>query len=101
MSKQSKIRLEKKIIREVANKAAKRRELRKVKNDPNVSIEDKMQNIAAFAKLGRKSSACRLSRRCWKTGRSRGVYRKLGLCRNMIRIHVTQGDVPGVKVASW
>ena len=35
------------------------------------------------------------------SGRSRGVYRKFGLGRNMLRKATMNGDVPGLRKASW
>ncbi len=81
--------------------AKKRAELRLVKNDPNVSMEEKMAANEQLQKLPRDSVACRIRRSCWKTRRPRGVYRTVGMCRNMFRIHAMQGDIPGIHKASW
>ncbi|HIH2763480.1 MAG TPA: uS14 family ribosomal protein [Candidatus Azoamicus sp.] len=48
-------------------------------------------------KLPKDSSKCRLRNRCWKTGRGNGVYRSIGLCRNMFRYHAMRGDIPGIE----
>lgn len=81
--------------------ATKRAELRLVKNDPNVSMDEKLAANEALQKLPRDSAECRRRRRCWKTGRAHGVYRTVGMCRNMFRIHAMQGDIPGIHKASW
>nr|YP_005090066.1 30S ribosomal protein S14 [Fucus vesiculosus]AVZ00586.1 30S ribosomal protein S14 [Fucus spiralis]CAX12446.1 30S ribosomal protein S14 [Fucus vesiculosus] len=52
-------------------------------------------------KLPRNSSRIRLRNRCWRTGRSRGVYRDFGLCRHMIREMAHNCLLPGVRKASW
>lgn len=52
-------------------------------------------------KMPRDSSYTRLSNRCKITGRSRGVYRFIGLCRNMFRYYAMKGDIPGIKKSSW
>jgi len=44
---------------------------------------------------------CRRVRRCTLCGRSRGVYRKFGICRICFRNLASQGMIPGVKKASW
>lgn len=79
----------------------KRKELRAVKNDPGATFEEKMAANAAFSKIPRDSADCRGRRRCWKTGRAHGVYRFVGMCRNMFRIYAMQGDIPGIHKASW
>lgn len=101
MSKQCMVRREEQ--RDKFNKkfAKKRAELRSIKNDPGVTLEEKMAVIQAFAKLPRDSAAVRGRRRCWKTGRAHGVYRAVGMCRNMFRIHAMQGDIPGIHKDSW
>ena len=43
----------------------------------------------------------RLRNRCGLTGRPHGYFRKFGLSRNKLRERVMQGDVPGVRKASW
>jgi len=39
--------------------------------------------------------------RCSKCGRSRGYYRKFGVCRICFRELALQGQIPGVVKASW
>ncbi|CAM9619161.1 unnamed protein product, partial [Pylaiella littoralis] len=48
-------------------------------------------------KQPRNSSRIRLRNRCWRTGRSRGVYRDFGLCRHMIREMAHNCLLPGVR----
>ena len=45
--------------------------------------------------------ASRRVRRCNLCGRSRGVYRKFGICRVCFRSLASQGMIPGIKKASW
>lgn len=58
-------------------------------------------NLAALKMLPRNSSRTRLRRLCKLTGRSRGVYRKFGISRIMIRELADQGMIPGLKKSSW
>lgn len=58
-------------------------------------------DYAALAKLPRNSSKVRLRRMCALTGRSRGVYRKFGISRIMLRQLAHEGKIPGMKKASW
>jgi len=39
--------------------------------------------------------------RCSRCGRSRGYFRDFGLCRICFRELALQGDLPGIKKASW
>ena len=81
--------------------AEKRSELRKRLKDPEVSMEEKEQIQAAFAKLPRNSCPTRLTRRCRVTGRSRAVYRKFGVSRIMLRDMGLRGELPGLRKSSW
>jgi small subunit ribosomal protein S14 len=60
-----------------------------------------MEAVIKLQKLPRDSSPCRERNRCALSGRSRGVYSKFGLGRNMLRKATMNGDVPGLRKASW
>ncbi len=79
----------------------KRNFLRKIINDVTVSMEEKESAQEKMQKLPRDSASFRLRNRCWQTGRPRGVYRFVGLCRNMFRIQAMFGNIPGLRKASW
>lgn len=79
----------------------KRKSLRKIINDISASMLAKELAQKEIQKLPKDSARCRLRNRCWKTGRSRGVYKFVGLCRNMFRYHAMRGDIPGIRKASW
>ena len=81
--------------------AARRTELRKILKDPHASSEDKMKAQENMQKLPRDSCAVRYRNRCKITGRSRGVYRRFGISRSVLRELVLNGDVPGVTKSSW
>jgi small subunit ribosomal protein S14 len=85
----------------IAKYAEKRAVLRKRLNDRNVSIEEKMEIQAAFAKMPRNSSPNRLNRRCAISGRSRGYYRKFGISRIAFRELALKGQLPGIRKSSW
>ena len=73
-----------------------RQELIKVNDfDEKLSIQAKLQ------KLPKNSSGTRIRRRCWKTGRSRGVFKHFGLCRHLLREMNNNGYLPGTIKASW
>lgn len=52
-------------------------------------------------KLPRDSSPVRQNNRCMLTGRGRGYIRKFGVSRLVFREKALQGEIPGVKKASW
>lgn len=100
MAKQSMIQREKKREKLVEKYSEKRKALlidfKKADN-----FMDQMEIHKKIEKLPRNSAKIRLRNRCWKTGRSRGVYRDFGLCRHMIREMAHNCILPGVRKASW
>jgi small subunit ribosomal protein S14 len=101
MAKQSLIQRELKREKIVKQFAERRAELKRIMSDSNASPEERMEARQKFNSLPRNSSPCRLMNRCRLTGRPHGYYRKFGLSRSMLRIHTMNGDVPGVRKASW
>lgn len=85
----------------VAKYAAKRKQLKATLSNPRASDEERWAAQQQFQKLPRDASPARQRQRCALTGRSRGVYRKFGLCRNKLREAAMRGDVPGLVKASW
>ncbi len=101
MAKLSQVLRDQRRMKLIAKHAAKRAELRKRLNDPNVSMEEKFEIQQAFAKLPRNSCPTRLKRRCAVTGRPRGFYRKFGISRIAFREMALRGQLPGVRKSSW
>lgn len=101
MAKTSMIERELKRAKTVAKFAAKREELKAKSVDMSLSYDDRMDAIDKLSKLPRNASPVRQQRRCKLTGRPHAVYRKFGLSRNMLRLYAMQGDVPGLRKASW
>jgi small subunit ribosomal protein S14 len=61
-----------------------------------------MASKAKFAKMKREPKfSTRKVNRCQITGRARGVYRKFGVSRIVLRELALQGMVPGMRKASW
>jgi small subunit ribosomal protein S14 len=81
--------------------AKKRAELQAVIDNAKVSDEDRFAARQKLQQLPRNSSPTRLRNRCKLTGRPRGVFRKFGLGRNMLREIAMRGEIPGVVKASW
>lgn len=101
MAKKSMINRELKREKTVAKYATKRAELKAVIANGTASDEERMDATLKLQALPRNASPVRLRNRCGLTGRPHGYFRKFGLSRNMLRLMVMQGDVPGVVKASW
>ncbi len=86
----------------MAEKYANRRlKLKKIADDKNASPEERFNATLKLAELPRNSARVRIRNRCKVTGRSRGVYRKFGLCRNELRNMASFGEIPGLVKSSW
>lgn len=101
MAKMSMINRELKREKMVAKYAEKRAALKAIINDSKATDEERLDAMLALQALPRNSSPVRLRNRCGLTGRPHGYFRKFGLSRNKLRERVMQGDVPGVRKASW
>nr|WAM64055.1 30S ribosomal protein S14 [Ishige okamurae] len=100
MAKKAMIERENKRIRLVSKYREKRRSLLdEFKRANTFSIQ--MEIHRKIERLPKNSSKIRLRNRCWRTGRSRGVYRDFGLCRHMIREMGHTGTLPGIRKSSW
>ena len=101
MAKTSMVNREVKRAKLAKKFAAKREELKKIVSSESASYEEKMDAAVKLQKLPRDSSPSRQTTRCALTGRPRAVYSKFGLGRNMLRKATMNGDVPGLRKASW
>ena len=81
--------------------AKKREELEAILNNPKASEEVRFAARLKIQQLPRNANPTRLRNRCALTGRSRGYFRKFGLCRNKLREYAMRGEVPGIVKASW
>jgi len=101
MAKLAQINREDKRRKMVKKYAAKRAELKAIIQDVKRDDDERMDARQKLQSLPRNASESRLRNRCQLTGRPRGVFRKFGLCRNMIREIAMKGEIPGVVKASW
>ena len=101
MAKKSMIERQKKRERMVAKYASKRAALNETINDQSKPMEERFKATLKLAELPRNSSATRIRNRCEITGRARGYYRKLKMCRNQLRELASQGLIPGMVKSSW
>ena len=101
MAKKSVVNRERRRMKTVARYAAKRAELKAIIKSVSVSDEERMLAVERLQKLPRDASPVRLRNRCRVTGRPHGFYRKFGLSRNKLRKAAMNGEVPGLRKASW
>ncbi|MBN8531587.1 MAG: 30S ribosomal protein S14 [Alphaproteobacteria bacterium] len=80
---------------------ARRAKLKAIIYDRDTSMEERFAAQLKLAALPRNASTTRIRNRCELTGRPRGYYRKLRLCRNMLRELASLGQIPGMIKASW
>ena len=85
----------------VARYAEKRKRLKGVASDLTKPSEERFAARLKLAQLPRNSAPSRVRNRCELTGRARGYYRKLRVCRNMLRDLASQGLIPGMTKSSW
>lgn len=88
-------------VRLVVKYSGVRTKLRSIVCDMSSSFEEKQKASFSLQKLPRDSNKCRLRNRCFETGRGKGVYSYVGLCRNMFRYYAMRGDAPGMRKSSW
>ena len=101
MAKQSSVNKNNRRKKMVAQYAAKRKALKAVAEDQTKRAEERFAARLKLSQLPRNSSATRIRNRCELTGRARGYYRKLKVCRNMLRELASQGLIPGMVKSSW
>jgi small subunit ribosomal protein S14 len=101
MAKQSSVNKNNRRRKLVGQYAAKRKKLKAVASDQSKPAEERFAARLKLAQLPRNSSATRVRNRCELTGRARGYYRKLRVCRNMLRELASQGLIPGMVKSSW
>jgi small subunit ribosomal protein S14 len=81
--------------------APKRKRLKAVANDLKKTPEERFAARLKLAEMPRNGSKVRVRNRCEITGRPRGNYRKLRMCRNQLRELASQGRIPGMTKSSW
>ena len=101
MAKKSMLERERKRQKLVTRYAAKRAALKKVILSVHSSDEEREAAQVKLQKLPRDASPTRQRNRCSITGRPHGYYRKFGLARNKLRSATMDGEIPGLRKASW
>ncbi|MEO1719117.1 MAG: 30S ribosomal protein S14 [Pseudomonadota bacterium] len=79
----------------------KRNRLKAIINDRDKPMEERFAAQLKLAEIPRNASRTRVRNRCEITGRPRGYYRKLQMCRNQLRELALNGRIPGMTKSSW
>lgn len=101
MAKTSVVNRNKKRERMAEKYRRRRAELKKLWLSPGASAKSRESAFVVLQKLPRDSSPVRARNRCAFTGRPRGVYRRFGISRTMLREMAMNGEMPGVVKSSW
>ena len=101
MAKASAINKNNKRIKLTEKFQKKRKSLKKIIMDKNISFEERFKAQQTLSKLPRNSSKTRIMNRCQITGRPHAVYRKLKISRIALRQLGLQGKIPGMVKSSW
>ena len=101
MAKTSSVEKNNRRRRLVAQHTAKRKRLKEIANDLTKPAEERFAARIKLAEMPRNGAPTRIRNRCEITGRARGYYRKLRMCRNQLRELASQGLIPGMVKSSW
>jgi len=101
MAKKSKIVKNEQRKRIVARYAHRRRELLAIIKDPDRSWDDKDAARRELNRMPRDASPTRVRSRGGTTGRPRGVLTQFELDRIAFRTKALNGELPGIRKASW
>jgi small subunit ribosomal protein S14 len=101
MAKKSSTEKNKRRIGLVKRYAKKRVALKETANNLSLPPEDRFAARLKLAELPRNSSPTRIRNRCELTGRARGNYRKVRMCRIKLRELASYGLIPGMVKSSW
>ena len=101
MAKKSSIEKNNRRKRMTKNAAPQRAKLKAIIADKTRPMEERFAATLKLAQMPRNSSATRIRNRCELTGRARGNYRKLKMCRIKLRELASHGQIPGMVKSSW
>jgi small subunit ribosomal protein S14 len=101
MAKTSSIQRNLKRVKLAAKYADQRKKLKAIVRSETASAAQKDNANRKLQSLPRNASPVRIRNRCQLTGRARGYVRRFGLSRIAFREMALQGNIPGVRKASW
>ena len=85
----------------VARHAERRAELKRIIRSPETTVALRIQAQAELSRQPRDASPVRVRNRDAVDGRPRGHLRKFGLSRVRVRELAHDGQLPGIRKASW
>jgi small subunit ribosomal protein S14 len=85
----------------VARYAERRAELKRIIRSPGSTFEQRLAAQSELNRQPRDASPVRLRNRDAVDGRPRGHLRKFGLSRVRMRELAHEGQLPGIRKASW
>ena len=85
----------------VARYAERRAELKRIIRAPGSTFEQRLAAQRALARQPRDASPVRLKKPRCRRRTPRGHLRKFGLSRVRVREMAHQGQLPGIRKASW
>ncbi len=101
MAKVSAVERNKKRMRMARKHANRRARLKETIMNRETPAEERFEAVLKLSEVPRNSARNRIRLRCELTGRSRGNYRKLKMCRVMLRELANRGQIPGMVKSSW
>jgi small subunit ribosomal protein S14 len=101
MAKKSSVENNKHREKLVKQYAARRKKLKAIANDRNLSAEERFAARLKLAELPRNSSAVRVRNRCEVSGRPRAFIGKMKMSRIAVRDLGSRGQIPGLVKSSW
>lgn len=101
MAKRSKIVKNEQRVATVAHYAERRAALKETIRRPTSTAAERNAAQTALQRMPRDASPVRVRRRDAVDGRPRGHLRKFGLSRIRVREMAHQGELPGIRKASW
>jgi small subunit ribosomal protein S14 len=101
MAKKSKIAKNEQRRLIVARHAERRAELKTIIKSPSSTADEQAGAMRELARQPRDASAVRVRNRDAVDGRPRGHLRKFGLSRVRVRELAHEGQLPGIRKASW
>jgi small subunit ribosomal protein S14 len=101
MARRALIEKNKRRMEMVERFAERRAELKRIVRSPKSSPAERDTAQRELQSLPRDASPTRVKNRCMMTGRPRAYIRKFGLSRIAFREMSLEGEIPGVRKASW
>ncbi|BFZ54970.1 40S ribosomal protein mrp2, mitochondrial [Savitreella phatthalungensis] len=78
-----------------------RQALRYIVRNTSLAPRARAQAQLQLSNMPSKTRIGQVKNRCVETGRGRGILRDFRLCRYQFRLKALDGELPGVKKASW